>query len=111
MLQTIVAIERDGMDVRAISLSFDVPDQEFDLVSAVKSAALAYCKTDKGKAIYEYNCSLFNWADFDAVPSEFCEQYGFKKVDAALGDIIVDWDEQLVDDLVLEEEETDELFE
>lgn len=111
MLQTIIAIERDGMDVRAISLSFDVPNQEFDLVSAVKATALAYCKTDQGKAVYDYNCSHFNWADFDSVPDEFCEQYGFKKVDTALGDIIVDWDEQLVDDSKLEVEETDELYE
>lgn len=111
MLQTIIAIERDGMDFRAISLSFDVPNQEFDLVSAVKSTALAYCKTEKGKAVYDYNCSHFNWADFDAVPAELCEQYGFHKVNTVLGDIIVDWDEQLVDDSELEEEETDELSE
>ena len=35
MLRTVVAIERDGLDVRVLSLQFDVPNAEFDLKDAV----------------------------------------------------------------------------
>ena len=104
MLQTVIALERDGLEVRAISILFDVPNKDFDLLKAAKSAATDYCKTAEGKRIYEYNCSQFNWADFEmSIPNEFCERYGFKKVDSVLADIIVDWDEHLVDDFALDE--------
>lgn len=33
-----------------------------------------------------------------SVPQEFCKKYGFKRIDSAVSDIEVDWDEQLVDD-------------
>lgn len=38
------------------------------------------------------------------VPNSFCEKYGFKKIDSALSDIVVDWDEHIVDDFELEAE-------
>lgn len=99
MLRTVVAIERDGLDIRVLTLQFDVPGEEFDLKEAVCKAATDYCKTTDGRKIYDYNCSYFNWADFaTSVPQEFCEKYGFKKIDSAVSDIEVDWDEQLVDD-------------
>ena len=99
MLRTVVAIERDGLDIRVLTLQFDVPGEEFDLKEAVYKAATDYCKTTDGRKIYDYNCSYFNWADFaTSVPQEFCEKYGFKRIDSAVSDIEVDWDEQLVDD-------------
>lgn len=105
MLRTVVAIERDGLDVRVLSLQFDVPNAEFDLKDAIRKASTDYCKTPDGKIIYEYNCSYFNWADFAMnVPQEFCERYGFKIIDTVVSDIEVDWDEQLVDDSQIEEE-------
>lgn len=106
MLRTVVAIERDGFDVRVLTLQFDVPDENFNLEYWVRKAATDYCKTEDGRETYNYNCSYFNWADFDMnVPLEFCERYGFKKIDSVLSDIIVDWDEQLVDDVEIEEED------
>lgn len=45
MLRTVVAIERDGLDVRVLSLQFDVPNAEFDLKDAVCKASTDYCKT------------------------------------------------------------------
>jgi len=99
MLRNIVAVEYDGRETMALSISFEVPDNEFDLVVAARKAATDFCKTEAGKAIYEYNCSCFNWADFEmSVPNSFCEKYGFRKVDSVLNDIIVDWDEHVVDD-------------
>lgn len=99
MIQTITAIERDGLDVRTLTLIFEVPTKDFDLITAVKNAATDYCKTEDGMKIYKYNCRYFNWADFAMnVTNEFCEKYGFKMVDNVLADFEVDWDEQLVDD-------------
>lgn len=103
MLRTVVAIERDGLDFRVLTLQFEVPNEDFDLKDAVCKAATDYCKTPDGKKTYDYNCSYFNWADFATnVPQEFCERYGFKKVDSAVSDIEVNWDEQLVDDSQIE---------
>ena len=110
MLRTVVAIERDAMDVRVLTLQFDVPNAAFDLKDAVRKASTDYCKTPDGKGIYEYNCSYFNWADFAmSVPQEFCEKYGFKRIDSVVGDIEVDWDEQLVDDSQLEDSDEGEV--
>jgi hypothetical protein len=106
MLKTVVAIERDGFDIRTLTLQFDVPSKDFDLESAVKNAATDYCKTTQGKAVYQYNCNYFNWADFAMnVSNEFCEKYGFKMIDSVCEDIIVDWDEQLVNDIDCGDEE------
>ena len=98
MIQIITAIEHDGIKVRTLSLGFEVPNKEFDLITAIKAAATDYCKTPEGRDAYDYNCSHFNWADFAmSVPNEFCEKHGFKNLNSdALSDIVVDWDEQLV---------------
>ncbi len=99
MLRNIIAIEYDGRETRAISISFEVPDKDFDLVSAVRKAAMDFCRTEEGSRVYEFNCNCFNWADFEvSVPNSICEKYGFKKVDSCLSDIVVSWDEHLVDD-------------
>lgn len=104
MLQTVVAIERDGLDFNALALCFEVPDKDFDLVAAVRAAAAEFCNTKEGRKVYEGNCDAFNWADFAMyVPAELCEKHGFKMVQSELSDIIVDWDEYLVEE---EEEES-----
>lgn len=103
MLQTIIAIEQDGLDTRAIALNFEVPNKQFDLKKAVMTAATEFCKTKEGRKMYDYNCSYFNWADFAmSVPNEFCLRFGFSKVDDALADLMVNWDEQLVNESELE---------
>lgn len=108
MLRTVVAVERDGFNARVLTLHFDVPSKGFDLVAAVRKAATDYCKTENGKKVYEYNCSAFNWADFDmSVPQEFCEKNGFRKVDSTVPDIEVDLDEQLVDEFEIEGADND----
>lgn len=99
MNQNIVAIERDGWNVRVLTILCEVPNRDFDLIAAAKKAAADFCLTENGRTVYEYNCRNFNWGDFVVeVPNEFCEKYGFKKVDSCIGDIVVDWDESLVDD-------------
>lgn len=106
MLQAVTAIERDGFEVRTITILFEVPSKDFNLIKAVKLAATDYCMSPEGKKVYMYNCSQFNWADFESsVPNEFCEKYGFKKVDSALADIIADWDDHLVNDFAIEAQE------
>jgi len=102
MIRNLIAIEYDGREMRAISITCEVPAADFDLVSAARKASTDYCKTEEGQALYEYNCSCFNWADFEmSVPNSFCEKYGFKKIDSVLNDIVVNWDEHLVDDFDL----------
>lgn len=105
MLKTVVAIERDGFDIRTLTLHFDVPSKDFDLISAVKNAATDYCKTVEGKKTYEYNCRSFNWADFAMhVSNNFCREHGFEVLELICSDIEVDWDEQLVDESEIEDD-------
>lgn len=107
MLRNVVAIERDGWDLRTLTIVFEVPNEAFDLVEAVKKASTEYCQTEEGRATYNYNCHSFNWADFAmSVPNEICEKYGFKKVvDEILSDIEVNWDEELVDESQISDED------
>ena len=106
MRRIITAIERDGMDIRILTLVFEVPDNDFNLEQAVRKACTAYCKTEEGKAVYEGNCQSFNWADFEAeVPNEICQQFGFQKIDSDVDTIEVNWDEHLVNDDELESDE------
>lgn len=99
MLQTIIALEHDGLDVRVLALNFEIPSKDFDLKAAIKAACTEYCQTEEGRATYEYNCSSFNWADFAmSVPAEICEKHGFKVIQSDVADEVVDWDEELVND-------------
>ena len=100
MLRNIVAIRRDGFDVNVFTFIVDVPNAYFDLESAVKAATIDYLKTPEGRRVFERNCCEMNWADFCFyVPNSFCEKHGFKKVKTdVLPNIIVNWDEELVDE-------------
>ena len=105
-INTIIAIERDGLDVRVLTIPVQVNDESIDLREAVRKACAYYAKTEEGRKTYEYNCHCFNWADFEAeVPNEICRKFGFEKLEGNTGDITVNWDEQLVDDSDLEEGE------
>lgn len=97
--KTVVAMERDGLDVRTFVLNFHVSSESFDIVAAAKAAAKEYCLTEEGKRIYEGNCNCFNWGDFDAyVPQDICRRHGFAKIESPIPDELVDFDEQLVDE-------------
>ena len=99
MLRNVVAIERDGWDVRVLTITFEVPNEEFNLEYWVRKAVTDYVNTKEGKVVYDYNCSHFNWADLAmSLPSNFCEKYGFRMVDNVYSDIEVDWDETLVNE-------------
>ena len=106
-IRTITAQERDGLNIRVLTLNFEVPNEAFDIVAAVKAAAKEYCLTEEGKKAYEGNCNCFNWGDFDAhVPQDICRKHGFAKIESLTNDLLVDFDEQLVNeyDIFPEEE-------
>lgn len=103
MIQNVVACEYDGREMRTLTVSFEIPDASFNLMRAVCKAATDFCNTAEGRKIYSYNCRNFNLADFEtSVPNSFCEKYGFRKVDSYLSDIVIGWDEELVDDFAIE---------
>lgn len=111
MLRNIVAVRRDGFDVKILTIIVDVPSVDFDLEAAVKAAATDYAKTPEGRSVYEHNHSEIDWYDFSwSVPNSFCEKHGFKRIETAvLDDLFVNWDENLVDeDRVYEDDESEE---
>ena len=110
MFRNIIATRHDGRRTHTIVYTFDVPDANFDLEAAIKSAATDYAKTEDGMELYEHNHNEINYGDFSMyVPNEFCEKHGFKKVDTELlPDIHVNFDEDLVDEDQLYSEDDDE---
>lgn len=99
MFRSIVAVRREGRDIYAFSILFEVPNEEFDLLAAAKAAAEDFCKTLEGQMIYSYNCDYFDWSDFAMyVSNDFCTKHGFRKVEDVLPDEVVEWEEQLVED-------------
>ena len=106
MRRTIIVVEHDGLETREFSMTFEVPSKEFDLVAAIRDVATDYCKTPEGASVFSYNCNNFNWADFETyVTNELCERHGFRRTGSAISDITVDWDEQLVDEAALADDE------
>lgn len=92
--QTIVAVERDGLDLNILSVQFEVPDDAaFDLMTAISHAVEDFAETEDGDRILAYNSGYFNLADVViSLPREFCERHGFKILDGSRADIIIDWD-------------------
>lgn len=106
-IRIISAEDRDGFNVRTLTLVFEVPSVNFDLNAAVRAAATEYCQTEKGRNTYLFtNCHNFNWGDFDLyVPEAICKKHGFRKLDAYIAEEFTDFNEQLVnEDDILEEE-------
>ena len=107
-LRIVVAVGRDGSDVRVMAIPLRVlsEDARFDLETAVSAACTEYVRTPEGKAEYEANCGDFDWADFAArVPDRICRKHGFERIQEAWRRIDVDKDEHLVDDFALESDE------
>ncbi len=99
MKKTIIAHESDGREFYMLAMTFEVPDDDFDLVGAVKKVSTAICNTPKGRMTYENNNRHFDWGDFaDSATSATCEPFGFKLVGVVPADITVDWGASLVDE-------------
>ena len=99
MKKTIIAHESDGRESYMLAMTFEVPDDDFDLVGAIKKASTAICNTPKGRTTYENNNRRFDWGDFaDCATSATCEPFGFKLVSVGPADITVDWGMSLVDE-------------
>lgn len=95
----VVVIEQDGINVRTMTINIELLRQNIDIRKAIKAACTEFVQTPEGKRIYEHNCGCFNWADFaSSVPAEICEKHGFRCNQYINNDIEVNWDEHLVDD-------------
>lgn len=106
MVRSIIAIERDGFNIRTISMQFDVPREDFDIIGTLKRICLDYVRTEDGRQVYEYNCGYFNLADIEAnIPDSLYEEYGIKRLSTDLSDIVIDWDEDFVDDDLIDDSE------
>ena len=104
MRKTIIAVRRDGYDFHAFAITLEYSNPNLDIHQAVRDAVNEYIQTKEGSELYSYNCSTFDWADFDSnVPNEICEKYGFQKVSESCSQDVVEWDEELADDPEFEE--------
>lgn len=109
--QTVVAVERDGLDLRVMSIRFELLKPNLDLKQAVYDACTEFVKTsEQGRTLYSYNCGCFNWADLasSGIPEEICVKHGFRILDDDAADLVVDWDEHLVNDDEIADESEEE---
>lgn len=106
-IQIITAIERDGFDMRLLTVLFEVlsADEHYDLLTAIKAAVTEWCCTEEGHGEFEYNRGCFNLADLvnSAIPTDLCRKHGFAIMDSAMSDKEIDWDEPLVDECEVED--------
>ena len=106
ILKTITAVERDGFDLRLLTVVFEIPNKEFDLLGGIKKAVGDFIRTSEGRKVFDYNCECFNLADVvSSLPNKFCEAHGFKIIDSTLADMDIDWDYSFVPDSYEPEEE------
>lgn len=97
MRKTIIATEFYDGEFHATAVACNVPDHNFDIISAAKAAAKEYCLTTDGKTVYSGNCHTFNWGDLVTyVPNEICEKHGFTIIPDDCITEIRDFNEQLV---------------
>ena len=94
MIKTVTAIERDGLNLRLLTMVFEVPSRsDFDLMDALRKAVNDFCRTEEGRKVYEYNCGYFNLADIDmSLPKEWLEKYEIEYIDTCPS-YEIDWDE------------------
>lgn len=89
----LTAIERDGFNIRVLTVVFEVPSENFDIEENINRAVADFAKTENGKQALEYTCGYFNLADVvQNLPNELCEKHGFKIITSALTDTELDWD-------------------
>lgn len=67
-----------------------------DIVPAIKAACQDFLNTPEGRKEWDYNCSNFNYGDFDSsVPNSFCIPHGFMKLNSSPEVLDLDFNEQL----------------
>ncbi len=94
---TVTAIERDGFDVRVLTVNLNVLDKSINVKNAISDACREYITAPEGRRVYENNGNCFNLADFEVnVPNVICRRYGFEKIRSDMADYCLDWDEQLI---------------
>lgn len=95
LVTIVTAVERDGFDLRLMTVLFEVPNKDFDLLQAITKAVGEYVKTKEGRETYNNNCGYFNLADVvNSLPASFMEAQGFRMIDAGLTDMEIDWDHE-----------------
>ena len=62
--KTSIVIERDGLVLCALTITFDLRSQDFDWRAAVKAVCEECVQSEAGRRIYRYDCGNFNWANF-----------------------------------------------
>ena len=66
---------------------------------AVREACKEFCRTPKGKQIYQDDCNFFGWKQFQMhVPNEICEKYGIRKIDSNIANEDFRSDQLLVEE-------------
>ena len=106
VIRDVTAIERDGLDIRTVTVSFRVPDENFDLMEAIRKAVAEFAETDDGKAALEYTCGYFNLEDVVCfLPDCICERHGFTIEGSLDHNDEIDWNFNFTD-YVKKENET-----
>lgn len=80
-----------GMDESVLSIEFEVPNEQFDLETALECAVSDFAESDEGKKlIKESGTGTFGLMDVDMyLPNSFCEAHGFRKLETLFIDDVL----------------------
>ena len=105
-------VDRDGFGLNftlfnmILNVKEDMSSE--DVHDAIAKASLEFCQTEAGREIFSANNNSFNYGDFDIyVPNEICKKYGIEKVDSICSFMEADFNEELVDETDLQNENDD----
>lgn len=108
----VTPVDRDGLDFTLHNISLNVKEGMSlkDVKEAISKASVEFCQTEEGRKVFSNNNNSFNYGDFDIyVPNEICKKYGIEKVDFICSFMETDFNEELVDEADLQNE-NDELY-
>lgn len=103
-----IGADNHGLDTRYSSFTINARHEMTteDVIDAIRKASTEYCQTEEGRKVYSGNCHNFNIGDFDAyVTNELCQKYGIQKVESNTASYFMDFNEQLVNETDILEEE------
>lgn len=79
MITAIPMVGGNIQEQRIIVMLFET-NASVDVKEAVKQAAEAYCKTEKGEETFTTNCNSFAWEDIIEIPDEIFAKFGLKRI-------------------------------
>lgn len=94
MKTTLEVMNKTPLETEMLSVEFEVPNENFDLITAIETAVEDFTETPEGKKILDENDGVFNLENVNHdLPNKYCEAHGFRKTGKCrYSDDVLSWD-------------------